>query len=51
MTFSKEIILDYYRKMREVREFEEIIHRENLTGEVPGFLHIYCGKVANAVGV
>lgn len=51
MNFSKDQILDYYRKMRDIREFEQTIHRENLTGEIPGFLHLYCGQEANAVGV
>ena len=37
--------------MRTIREFEENIHRENTTGENPGFLHLYCGQEANAVGV
>jgi pyruvate dehydrogenase E1 component alpha subunit len=37
--------------MRNIREFEETIHRENTTGEIPGFLHLYCGEEANAVGV
>jgi len=51
MTLSKDLLLEAYRKMRTIREFEEIIHRENTTGEIPGFLHLYCGEEANAVGV
>jgi len=51
MMLSKEQALDYYRKMRQIREFEETIHRQNTTGEIPGFLHLYCGEEANAVGV
>ncbi|NIB41651.1 thiamine pyrophosphate-dependent dehydrogenase E1 component subunit alpha [Pseudomaricurvus alkylphenolicus] len=51
MSLTKEQLLDYYRKMRNIREFEETIHRENTTGEIPGFLHLYCGEEANAVGV
>ena len=51
MHLTKEQLLDYYRKMRNIREFEETIHRENTSGEIPGFLHLYCGEEANAVGV
>lgn len=51
MSLSKELLLKSYRGMRTIREFEETIHRENTTGEIPGFLHLYCGEEANAVGV
>ncbi|MBB6521019.1 thiamine pyrophosphate-dependent dehydrogenase E1 component subunit alpha [Pseudoteredinibacter isoporae] len=51
MAITKEQALNYYRKMRQIREFEETIHRQNTTGEIPGFLHLYCGEEANAVGV
>ncbi|MFV0477737.1 MAG: thiamine pyrophosphate-dependent dehydrogenase E1 component subunit alpha [Parahaliea sp.] len=51
MSFTQEQLLNWYRKMRQIREFEEIIHRQNTTGEIPGFLHLYCGEEANAVGV
>jgi TPP-dependent pyruvate/acetoin dehydrogenase alpha subunit len=51
MALSKELLLEAYRKMRTIREFEENIHRENTTGEIPGFLHLYCGQEANAVAV
>jgi TPP-dependent pyruvate/acetoin dehydrogenase alpha subunit len=51
MALTKEQLLDAYRSMRTIREFEDNIHRENTTGEIPGFLHLYCGQEANAVGV
>jgi pyruvate dehydrogenase E1 component alpha subunit len=51
MEMSREQLLQAYRQMRNIREFEETIHRENTTGEIPGFLHLYCGEEANAVGV
>jgi pyruvate dehydrogenase E1 component alpha subunit len=51
MAMSRELLLQAYRNMRNIREFEETIHRENTTGEIPGFLHLYCGEEANAVGV
>lgn len=51
MALSMEQMLEAYRRMRTIREFEENIHRENTTGEIPGFLHLYCGQEANAVAV
>ena len=51
MALSKSQLLEAYRRMRTIREFEENIHRENTTGEIPGFLHLYCGQEANAVAV
>lgn len=51
MALSKDQLLEAYRRMRTIREFEENCHRENTTGEIPGFLHLYCGQEANAVGV
>ena len=51
MTLTKEQTVKYYREMRQIREFEEVIHRQNTTGEIPGFLHLSCGQEANAVGV
>jgi acetoin:2,6-dichlorophenolindophenol oxidoreductase subunit alpha len=51
MALTKQQVLEYYTKMRQIREFEETIHRQNTTGEIPGFLHLYCGEEANAVGV
>ena len=31
--------------------FEERLHQENTTGDIPGFIHLYCGEEAIAVGV
>lgn len=47
---SKEALLKAYRKMRQIREFEERIHAEFATGEIPGFVHLYAGEEAIAVG-
>lgn len=47
---SKEGLLKAYRKMRQIREFEERIHTEFATGEIPGFVHLYSGEEAVAVG-
>jgi len=51
MSLSKEELLRAYRKMREIRDFEVRIHEENTTGEIPGFIHLYAGEEAIAVGV
>jgi len=48
---AREQLLDAYRYMRLIREFEERIHLEFATGEIPGFVHLYAGEEASAVGV
>ncbi len=48
---STERLLDAYRRMRTIREFEERVHTEFATGEIPGFVHLYAGEEASAVGV
>ncbi|RVT44002.1 thiamine pyrophosphate-dependent dehydrogenase E1 component subunit alpha [Sphingobium algorifonticola] len=37
--------------MATIRQFEERLHEEIKTGEIPGFTHLYCGQEAAAVGV
>jgi pyruvate dehydrogenase E1 component alpha subunit len=44
-------LLDLYRTMVRIRTFEETAHKEFLKGEMPGFLHLYSGEEAIAVGV
>ncbi|WP_300729647.1 thiamine pyrophosphate-dependent dehydrogenase E1 component subunit alpha [Pseudomonas sp.] len=51
MSLSKPALLKAYRKMREIRVFEERLHQENTSGDIPGFIHLYCGEEAIAVGV
>ena len=48
---TKERLLDWYRTMRTIREFEERLHVEFATGEIPGFVHLYAGEEAIAAGV
>jgi TPP-dependent pyruvate/acetoin dehydrogenase alpha subunit len=48
---SKEALLDAYRVMCTIREFEERLHTEFATGEIPGFVHLYAGEEAIAAGV
>jgi TPP-dependent pyruvate/acetoin dehydrogenase alpha subunit len=40
-----------YRQMKTIREFEERLHVEIATGEIPGFTHLYAGQEAVAVGI
>ena len=48
---TREHLLDVYRTMRTIREFEERVHAEFATGDIPGFVHLYAGEEASAVGV
>ena len=51
VSLSKAELLDAFRRMTTIREFEEIIHRNNALGKVPGFIHLSAGQEASAVGV
>jgi pyruvate dehydrogenase E1 component alpha subunit len=46
-----EQLLDAYRTMRTIREFEERVHEEFAGGDIPGFVHLYAGEEASATGV
>ncbi|PYV85225.1 MAG: ABC transporter substrate-binding protein [Acidobacteria bacterium] len=50
MQFSQDELLKAYRTMKMIREFEERIHLEFATGEIPGFVHLYAGEEAIATG-
>ena len=51
MQLSREELLRAYRTMRTIRDFEERLHVEFATGDIPGFVHLYAGEEASAVGV
>ncbi|MDR3536376.1 MAG: thiamine pyrophosphate-dependent dehydrogenase E1 component subunit alpha [Acetobacteraceae bacterium] len=51
MQISRDDLLTSYRKMCTIRAFEERIHKEFATGQIPGFVHLYAGEEASAVGV
>jgi pyruvate dehydrogenase E1 component alpha subunit len=51
MTLSKDLLLDVYRRMRTIRTFEEKLAELVMAGELAGFLHLYAGEEAVAVGV
>lgn len=48
---GREKLLDMYKKMVLIRYFEEETHDLFAKGEIPGFIHLYAGEEAVAVGV
>jgi pyruvate dehydrogenase E1 component alpha subunit len=51
MPLSTEQLMDVYRRMRRIRAFEEQLAELVNTGRLAGFLHLYAGEEAVAVGV
>ena len=51
MQLNRDELLAAYRTMARIREFEERVHIEFATGEMPGFVHLYAGEEAIAAGV
>lgn len=51
MRISRELALDVYRRMRTIRRFEEKLNELVTAGKLAGFLHLYAGEEAVAVGV
>src|SRR6266705_4805951 len=51
MPFSTETLMDLYRQMRRIRAFEEKLAELVNAGQLAGFLHLYAGQEAVAVGV
>lgn len=51
MELNHDGLLQAYRSMRTIREFENRISKEFAAGTVPGFTHLYLGQEAVAVGV
>ncbi len=48
---SPEGLLEAYRIMRTIREFEERLHVDFSRGGIPGFVHLYAGEEASAAGI
>jgi acetoin:2,6-dichlorophenolindophenol oxidoreductase subunit alpha len=48
---TRDQLLSAYRTMRTIRDFEERVHKEFATGEIPGFVHLYAGEEASAAGI
>jgi len=51
MQSSREELLRAYRSMVTIRRFEERVQEEFSKGGIPGFVHLYAGEEASAVGV
>lgn len=50
-TLDKSRLLQMYEQMRTIRDFEERAGKEFAAGKIPGFVHLYAGEEAVAVGV
>jgi pyruvate dehydrogenase E1 component alpha subunit len=50
MKIGKEKLIDMYRAMVRIRFFEERVVKEFAAGHIPGFVHVYSGEEAVAVG-
>ncbi|ALJ36948.1 thiamine pyrophosphate-dependent dehydrogenase E1 component subunit alpha [Azospirillum brasilense] len=48
---DKADLLQAYRTMRTIREFEERLHIDFAKGDIPGFVHLYAGEEACATGI
>lgn len=47
----RELLLDMYYKMALIRAYEDKAHELFAAGKIPGFVHLYAGQEAVAVGV
>src|SRR6266568_1131499 len=50
-TLDKSLLLKMYEQMLTIRRFEERAGKEFAAGRIPGFVHLYAGEEAVAVGV
>jgi len=50
LQLPREDLLRAYRMMCDIRAFEDRVHDEFATGAIPGFVHLYAGEEASAVG-
>lgn len=51
MAIEKGLIIDMYKTMVTIRKFEEEVMSLNSKGKLPGWIHLYIGEEAVAVGV
>lgn len=49
--YEEVLLLEMYRRMKEIREFERTASKLSEAGELPGAVHLYLGQEAVAVGV
>ena len=50
MQLPREELVRAYRMMCDIRHFEDTVHDEFAAGSIPGFVHLYAGEEASAVG-
>ena len=48
---EKDKLIEAYRTMKTIREFEERLHVDFGRGDIPGFVHLYAGEEASGVGI
>jgi TPP-dependent pyruvate/acetoin dehydrogenase alpha subunit len=48
---DKKGLLQAYRTMKTIRDFEERLHAEFAKGDIPGFVHLYAGEEAAGTGI
>ncbi len=51
MQLNRETLTQAFRAMTTIRRFEERVQEEFSKGGIPGFVHLYAGQEASAVGV
>ncbi|HTQ32640.1 MAG TPA: thiamine pyrophosphate-dependent dehydrogenase E1 component subunit alpha [Stellaceae bacterium] len=51
MQLNRDDLIRAYRAMATIRRFEERVQEEFSKGGIPGFVHLYAGEEASAVGV
>ena len=51
LQLRREDLIQDYTRMCTIRAFEDRVHDEFSTGKIPGFVHLYAGEEASAVGV
>ena len=51
MEIPKDKLLEIYERMATIRQFEERVREEFAANRIPGFVHLYAGEEAVAVGV
>lgn len=50
MELSRQRLLEIWERMQAIRRFEVTVHDEFAKGKIPGFVHLYAGEEAVAVG-
>lgn len=48
---GRDELLQAYRTMKTIRDFEERLHVDFARGDIPGFVHLYAGEEASAAGI